>query len=856
MGLTPNVVVYFGPTYSTSITVTPDVMALPIFTDTGDGQINSAQLKLDSLDGEYITGTNKIERFDRVKIRVLDDAFATQYERVYEVDKILPSRDKQEGTIALLQLVGLEVWLQRVNCAINTFGKTTRELYTELIHAYNYNKTTYMPTLAATLTDIPDIMPNLDWSSEDTVYNRLMELVDSFGASGENNGVLDFYDVRFSVTTPTLIDIQIFSSGDTTRTSYENITEYISMDGDYEDKNVTMIAGYGSQDAGSLPYEFSKWKSRQQIMPTEDGRDALFPDWVSGQSYPTGSKVVYLNTVWNSLVNNNTFTPGTPLKWAIYSTGNYYGNAFKYSPWTDDKATLWKNNGAGFTGVVAGYPTGGWFFDGNIIINDTNSENGSDGKKTFRTWVDYIYPLHSTTESELLYDGLSVYEGLRRLNTTDGNIYEYKNSAWTIKYTPQTDMMVACLHNARVYKYSGGAWNDISTNGNALDCFHPCTSITNTESVFKDPSGTQYASNNTNSAVTVRYDFSPVEDWVKQTFYGSGGSYYSCGAWINFRFPFPVNTFNGISEDVGDLFGGGFGVNEQPVPELDAENMQYTPSGKVGFNQLDSENLGPLSSIDFMTKLRYVTVSGVTETKVLAGDFNMRCWVIDRNDHVAFQDFVIAFNDNWQSVNLPLSGFQIYRGRKPRSSTIFDIGFIPFGLDATEIFEWRHVKMICIGTKDSYDENGRYQPAQGVFGTLTGLPIGANKRIYLSIDAFRFTKPLLAITSPVSDYLIETQFLQRPNIFNYEQLKSDVASELEKQQHPYDEVNLTTDGVFTTHFGQYYYFNDPYVVTRNDDSVTNRIKLVARHIEYSWTKPLQGMGGVIRKIRGVRRYVG
>ena len=35
----------------------------------------------------------------------------------------------------------------------------------------------------------------------------------------------------------------------------------------------------------------------------------------------------------------------------------------------------------------------------------------------------------------------------------------------------------------------------------------------------------------------------------------------------------------------------------------------------------------------------------------------------------------------------------------------------------------------------------------------------------------------------------------------------------------------------------------------------NTVVLVAKHIEYSITKPIKNLGGLVRKIRGIRRFL-
>ena len=40
-----------------------------------------------------------------------------------------------------------------------------------------------------------------------------------------------------------------------------------------------------------------------------------------------------------------------------------------------------------------------------------------------------------------------------------------------------------------------------------------------------------------------------------------------------------------------------------------------------------------------------------------------------------------------------------------------------------------------------------------------------------------------------------------------------------------------------------------------DTGNANTVVLVAKHIEYSITKPIKNLGGLVRKIRGIRRFL-
>ena len=245
----------------------------------------------------------------------------------------------------------------------------------------------------------------------------------------------------------------------------------------------------------------------------------------------------------------------------------------------------------------------------------------------------------------------------------------------------------------------------------------------------------------------------------------------------------------------------------------------------------------------------------------------MRCVLIDTDDNVVTQDFVIPFNNTWTSITLPVGGFQIYRGREPRynSAIVHDL-FPPKGLDVQDIFIWRNVQMMSIFTLDSYDEYGRNHHGEcKQFGTESILDVTAwvfkrgysEKEIKLAVDALHFTKPLLVNTGNVTGRVIDPDFIQRPDIGNYEQLKSDAEAEKQKHLHQRVEYDVTTTGRFDIGFGDYFNLTDDEIIPAftNPTESAGQVKLVAKRIEYSISKPLNGKGGFLRRIRGVRRFI-
>ena len=67
----------------------------------------------------------------------------------------------------------------------------------------------------------------------------------------------------------------------------------------------------------------------------------------------------------------------------------------------------------------------------------------------------------------------------------------------------------------------------------------------------------------------------------------------------------------------------------------------------------------------------------------------MRCCLIDTDDNVVTQDFTVFFNNFWQAVSLPISGFEIFKGREPRYANSVYYSFMqPKGIDVQNIFVW------------------------------------------------------------------------------------------------------------------------------------------------------------------------
>lgn len=873
------------------------------FSDVVDAEVKTGVVRVRCEDGQYIqSGVNgkvQIVINDRIQIKATDDENNVTKFHMYEVIKKKPIKTKREGIMLELELLGIEMWTQRVNYVKRNFGTNASDAAADLVAFYNEEAAiaTHLPTMVISRNNLPATLAlTLDWGvNEETVFNRLNELSDLQSSSGSAGGTLDFFDVRFTtdLDDPTTVNVEIFSSGDdpagndlldgpgtsvvtVTTDSVNGGTE--DIDAGFEEPEGTSIHIWGANGAGTKPTNFSRFQSRQIIMPNSQGSHSLFPEWDAAFVYLTGAIVKYttgaVDKVYKRTGATVTLPPNIPsvdVGWTELTEDDYSGS-IQYSPWTDGNQIQWKVSGGDPTSSKSPY-TSACGFDINVIINDDTS---------FQTWVD-LKSTSSTLDGVWLYSGTTPYDGLRVLVDGTGtgdfagfndSVMEYRDGAWIERYAAREDMMCAVFDLATVYKYTSSTWTSLATDSNGLHCFHPMDNGTtdNDDSAFKLNDGANTESTaNVDSAVHASYSWTPLAAWTNEWSaiiqsianikWPSSSSrdlvdWYKAGAWLGIRFPFPRNS-NGGAGAVGETHGGSTSTNI--VPFLDVQNMDYLSDGTRGFNQGDlSEEYGPISSIDFATKLRFSRYSISNGREDLhKGNFKMRAFIIDRNDNVASQDFVISFNNEWQTVSLPIDSFQIYRGRRPRFEDGFTINDMipPIGRPNINQFEWRHITMFGIQTQESYDDDGKYRGASdNDLGTGTafweelGLTV-ASLKMDLWIDAFRFGKPLLVNSGQVIDILNQPDFLNKPDIGTYDQLKNDAKAELEKAQFQKKVYQLRTPVAFDIAAGDYFYFTDTEIVDESDTGA-NTIKLVARHIDYTLSKA----GGYERIITANKRF--
>lgn len=672
----------------------------------------------------------------------------------------------------------------------------------------------------------------------------------------------------------------------------------------------TVTATWGGDNFGSIPTEFSEFNSALEAFQ-------LSPLHIVGEFYRQDS--IVQDGTKNGIDNDNTHyranadTTTTPpsVDWDAETFAGFLtfnGISSVYSPFTFTQSLAWKNSGSNPNGAIAtgniatdsaiDFDAAGCW-DSNLVIVDFDISRTSVDKRAIST---------ASVNAEYFYGGTTIgqYRGFRILvapfslnlgalgvpftqngeQDRFGNDYansvvqnngagftgaeEFKN--WDVFALPRADtatadpvqrevQYVGVDDEGRVYQFiedppSTFIWTDVSgdTSQRINDCYHPYQDL---QFVQGYNNKDNEAGGNFGAGSAIRYTWiSRISDSAQ-----SDNRFYKVGAWACFKFPFPSNTFNfGGGREIGELYGdaqAGFPTREPAT--LDTNNMHFTSDGQIGFNNTSAEDLGPIDSLVFYTRFRYKQDLGDNDdTLFLIGDLPIRATCYDTSDNVVTQDFVIAFNNQWIKISLPLANFKIYRARKPTIFGPITDAFLQ-QLEVLNVFEWKNFKKIAFQWMRSYDDNGRYSPIlksilTGIQEFFTGSGQGISPgRVDWFFDGFNFEKPLLSVSPPDTSRSLQPRFFHEPFITNKFQLDQSNLAKTEITKFRHKQYELVTEGIIETRFGQSFFFNDDQLV-RESDFGANTIKLVAKKIRYVIDKTPMGPGGFLRYITGVKRF--
>lgn len=603
----------------------------------------------------------------------------------------------------------------------------------------------------------------------------------------------------------------------------------------HETKNATRVFVEGADGTGGNPenpHRFSSLIEEFNAHPIYDIND----------EYQVGIKVQLDGTHYEaiSFVPIGTGVPGA-LFWNVITEKDVIG-VYTPSPWTKDNALLVQNffsNPENPMNVNFDSPA---IIDGNTVVRESNFWrdwvllrsntdllNGdaikkhylwlqnNDGKyESFRILVDTNLGALGGSFADnggkdrfgrSFADSLAQWDGDEWIVIREATLGDYcsvrsegKNYAFI-----HTIINSRVRHKSSAFTSGSGAveWRDVSGAFLGNDNFHYPSSIKNVKGLFRDvdaPTG-KY---NDNSAIEITYEYDE-EPTVSEALAGLSGfidsisdalfpsdqvdkllelNVYNIGWWAPIFFsPFPENTLNSISENIGHFIGG---VYDVPNPKrrtgvIDLVNENYTHGGKEGMNNDESHELGEYTGVAH--NLQFEILRNGSKIS-FQGNLEFGLYIFSSESQVwrATKTYRIH-GDIDDTLEWKFSEFSIYKARTPWGIKTALSNIITPDLDIRDIFEQKKVKFAILQLERSYDDVGRYQPfnldnflLQFFAGTVSFVG---------RYDLLRFTKKPVAATPVVTTRAIIPDPIQAPNTRNLIMLESIAFAEKDLQEHPY-----------------------------------------------------------------------
>jgi len=322
----------------------------------------------------------------------------------------------------------------------------------------------------------------------------------------------------------------------------------------------------------------------------------------------------------------------------------------------------------------------------------------------------------------------------------------------------------------------------------------------------------------------------------------------SASAWdfagANFAFPWPRTRHTSPFATVAI----GEKIN---LTQFDLSNMfQTQDGGNPDWLGPQVEDYYPIQGFAMMNKIVQTYGGEWLGNSIYSptGDYKMALWIADREDNIWIMDYSINYNDDNLPAEASLGVRRIFRA-VPGVAT-----FIPAREpEVLDIFDFRQVVRGGFYTKESFDDQGRYQPLVNRYFL--------SSQVKLSFDAWRMIKPLVCtnLDEPGGEpeRNIEPQKLQYEKIGSYAQLKNYVLAVQQVYNFRTDAFPIRTFGRCNIAFGDPVFYNDTEAIDNTFDptglNLANTIRATAHKITYTVSKGVDGPGGFLRDVELITR---
>jgi len=331
-------------------------------------------------------------------------------------------------------------------------------------------------------------------------------------------------------------------------------------------------------------------------------------------------------------------------------------------------------------------------------------------------------------------------------------------------------------------------------------------------------------------------------------------NYTNMGWWFAWPSPYPFSIHNGISEKVGDLYGGTtLTINNHRY--FDLFNIQYTTKGNQGWTHPDSSDLAEITGVEFLFNFD-ITVGG--NRVPFNGDIPFAYWCIDKFGTVwKSQKKMYRHMGETQSIKIEFGDLSpVFRGRTPLGIDNVLEQIIVGEVEVNEVFFKENVIQQGFQCETPYDEFGRYSPNlfdQIIKPTFFDIFSGGSSEVRFIgvIDAYGFTKTPVAISAQNALSTTRTiipQFEDYQNIVNVEQLQRFADAKAQVEQFQYEQYTISQGGIADVDLENTIALFDPFLINESDGGNDNTRNLAIREIHYSVPKDK----ALVRKLVGVK----
>lgn len=913
-----------------------------------DGRISYAKITLQSSFGQFMTDargglTPLVDEFERFKFTFTDSDGQVKT-KIMELMTDLSQLTLTGEYLLPLEFQGRERHLAFIPFS-GVYDFTNHYVMAEqVLVSYHYDRGTKQPTFltndgATETNELPKFNPNMwDFQYIDNCLDALKEIIKHANNPVSAGGAGDRYTLIFdddpldppTTSTPGNIILRIIPQG--SRNSAITPKPIIvnskavpikKVDKIKQPKTGTIVIARGRAGTGRTPTASDLYIGRLEFWRGID-------DYVSTVQYKLGSYVRYGELTYQCILTPPGVgtLPTNATYWDSITIGEYIGN-FNYSPLTNGKATLYRNNG-GNPGVAFSSldPLSPKVCDCNIVI--TNSTGDVDNNSN-RDWV--LFRSKTSVVADLtadmkkyLWNEASFYEGFRMLLdpsvgtlagifaagtdsygmgagkdprgipfinncvilAEDGKWYVFgvpdSANPDSVKTTPEYYQQVVVIYEGTIYEWnvnftairsaavnnrrtantdrkrSDGAgtpslWKNIAEEFLSNDCWHSPTIIENVTGLttprIKSTVPTVYYTDN--SAVRIVYGHdgtdTDIPAWknyldriigfVLTTTAGFAGllvgfgasalllyttpRYQNCGWWWTISHPFPLSTFNGIGEKVGELLGGQTLEELNTNPFFDCYNQKNNPAGNKGWSNLDSKEMMEIVGATFNFRL-YMKKDGVDIP--FTGDIPVSYWAIDNNGTIWKSKSVYRFLGDIQRFTFQFGDFTpVYRARTPFGIKNIIQNIIVPELEIRERLFPNRIKWQGFMLEAPYDEHGRYMPnAWDLIIKPTLASVSTSAVVFDGvIDDFAWIKTPIAISASDAETVkrrIFPEIKDFPNITNLEQLQRTADAELDIEEFRYEQYTILQNDKLDQNLQDTVYLQEDNIISEEDKAGT------------------------------------